>query len=302
MEQSTEQMLSDKQVRLEHKVQRLEQLLARYKHTKSIQSALLQLSELASSVTDMEVFYSAMHGVIGQLLLAENFYVVLVDPQTEKFTPVYFSDQEDDDSIEQIDSEFFKTGLTGYVYRTRKTLVCDQTRLNDMLMAGEIEVNGAIPTHWMGCPLIRGRKAFGVVAVQIYGDGYYTETEQELLEFITLHLVTAIDRIKQRELLEQSVRRRTQELSEVNQDLQQQIKQRERAETLQAALFKISQITATSVHMDDFYLSIHEVLKTLIYVENIYIALLSDDGKTLDFPFYIDSRRPKGTQVRPWLN
>lgn len=294
MGQSTEQVLSDQKARLEHKVQRLEQLLARYKHTKSIQSALLQLSELANSVTDMEVFYAAMHGVIGQLLLAENFYVVLVDPQTEQFTPVYFSDQEDDDNVEHIDSEFFKTGLTGYVYRTRKTLVCDQTRLNDMLMSGDIAVNGAIPTHWMGCPLIRGCKAFGVVAVQIYGDGYYTETEQELLEFITLHLVTAIDRIKQRELLEQSVRRRTQELSEVNQDLQKQIQHRERAENLQAALFKISQITATSVLMDDFYLSIHDVLKTLIYVENLYIALLSEDGKTLDFPFYADSRLPKG--------
>jgi len=61
-------MTMQQQQKLTRRVGRLEQLLTGYKHAKSVQYALLQLSELASSVTDMSVFYGAMHGVIGQLL------------------------------------------------------------------------------------------------------------------------------------------------------------------------------------------------------------------------------------------
>ena len=288
-----EQASTRRAERAEYRVQRLRQLVARYKHTKSVQYALLQLSELASTVTDMDTFYAAMHGVIGKLLHAENFYVVLVDSQTDRYTPVYFSDKEDFAVLEQLSSSVFSQGLTGYVYRTGKSLLCDLDDVKALAAKGEVVMHGAMSSHWMGIPLIRGRRPVGVMAVQSYDDTRYSQNETELLEFISLHLVTAMDRVKQRELLEQDVRNRTRELSQLNQNLQEEIKERERAETLQNALFKISQITATAAAMDDFYQAIHEVLKTLIYADNCYIALISKDGSELSFPFYADEKRPK---------
>ena len=296
MTQATEHKTDTTSKRLAHKVQRLEHLVARYKHTKSVQSALLQLSELASSVTDMTVFYSAMHGVVGQLLHAENFYVVLVDPQTDLFSPVYFSDQVDTIDVKKLDSKVFERGLTGYVYRSGKSLLCDQAKLEQMAEEGKATIQGVICSHWMGVPLIREHHPIGVVVVQTYDNTLYSESDLSLLEFVSLHLVTAIDRVKQRDMLEQDIFDRTRELSLVNQDLQLQISQRKRAEELQSALFTISQITATAVLMDDFYLSIHEVLKTLIYAENCYIALLSADGNELSFPFYADAKKAKAKQ------
>ena len=112
-----------------------------------MQSALLQLSELASSVTDMTVFYSAMHGVVGQLLHAENFYVVLVDPQTDLFSPVYFSDQVDTIDVKKLDSKVFERGLTGYVYRSGKSLLCDQAKLEQMAEEGKATIQGVICSH-----------------------------------------------------------------------------------------------------------------------------------------------------------
>lgn len=293
MTNNNKQSTASETSKLTRKVGRLKQLLARYKQTKSMQYAMLQLSEFASSVTDMAIFHRAMQGVIGQLMQAENFYVVMVDPESECFTPVYFSDQTDNIALDAFDSSDFESGLTGYVYKTRQSLLCDKIMLHEMAARGDVKVNGTPASHWMGIPLIRGHKAIGVIAVQTYNETRYNETERELLELISLHLVTAIDRVKQRELLEQDVRNRTRELSQLNHNLQVEINERQRAETLQSALFKISQITATAGLMDDFYQSIHEVLKTLIYAENCYIALISDDGQRLSFPFFADEKRSK---------
>lgn len=294
------QPAADKTVRLQHKIDRMARLLALYKHNKSVQNAMLQLSELASTVTDMSLFYTAIHGVVGQLLRAENFYVVLVDEQTRLFTPVYFSDQTDSTSIDDLESDMFKEGLTGYVFRNGKSLLCDEKQAERMAERGDIVAHGTDSSHWMGVPLIRDNETIGVMAVQTYDmthndNTHYTESELELMEFISLHLVTAIDRAKQRELLEKNVLKRTLELSKLNRNLQVEIKERERAEELQSTLFEISQITATAVMMDDFYREIHQVLKTLIYADNCYIALLSDNGRQLDFPFYIDSKVKQGT-------
>ncbi|MGH8025545.1 MAG: putative bifunctional diguanylate cyclase/phosphodiesterase, partial [Pseudoxanthomonas sp.] len=41
-----------------------------------------------------------------------------------------------------------------------------------------------------------------------------------------------------------------------------------------------------------FYADVHAVVDELIYARNFYIALLSDDGETLDFPYSIDERDP----------
>jgi diguanylate cyclase (GGDEF)-like protein len=282
---------ADKSARLQRKVDRMWGLLARYKHNKSVQNAMLQLSELASTVTDISDFYGAIHGVVGNLLRAENFYVVLVDPQTDCFTPVYYSDQTDATSIEDLESNTFKEGLTGYVYRTSETLLCDGQLATKLAEQGDIVAYGIVSSHWMGVPLMRSGHPIGVIAAQTYDQSQYSEADQELMEFISLHLVTAIDRMKQRELLEQSVLNRTQELNSLNNNLQIEIKERQRAEALQGTLFEISQITATSVLMDDFYRDIHGVLKTLIYAENCYIALLSPDGERLEFPYYVDLRK-----------
>ncbi len=279
------------QQKLTRKVSRLEELLAGYKHAKSVQYALLQLSELASSVTDMSVFYGAMHGVIGQLLNARNFYVVLVDSHTRQFSPVYFSDEVDTATVADLDSSAFEKGVTGYVFRSGKPLLVNQDSYEELVRNGVLEAHGIPAAQWMGVPLIRGRKPIGVVAIQSYENAAYNDNDKELLEFMSLHLVTAIDRVQQRELLEQSVKDRTRELSQLNLDLQQEIKERQRAEQLQAALFKISQITATAGAMEEFYRAIHQVLQTLIYAENCYIALLSDDRKELSFPFYADAKR-----------
>lgn len=275
--------------RLTRKNTRLKQLLSKYKGIRSIQHALLQLSELASSVTDMTLFYPAIHKVIGSLFQAENFFIVLHNCQSNELELQYFSDQFDQNTVPYLEPQTLASGLTGYVFKTGKSLLCNKSLYEEMIQQDRINAIGSPAQSWMGVPITRGNNTIGVLAVQSYDkSGEYSEYHLDIIEFIATHLVTAINRIKSRELLERDVKQRTMDLSKVNNSLQQEIKDRQRAETLQSALFEISELSATTSNMDDLYTQCHRILSSLLYADNCYIALLSDDNQYLSFPYHVD--------------
>ncbi|KKO45182.1 diguanylate cyclase [Arsukibacterium ikkense] len=275
------------------KARRLTTLISRYKQAYTIQGALLQLSELASTISDMRDFYPAIHKMVSELLHAENFYVVLYDTSTEQYQLQYFSDEKDQQYIKQVPSTAFSSGLTGYVVKTRQPLLCDRDQFITMIANGDIQAQGSECTHWMGIPLWRDEQLIGVMAIQTYDSDYRYGAEQ-LAMFISIggHTVTALDRVKSRELLELTVQERTQQLQKINTSLQKEIKERTNAERLQAALYEISELTASSRDMQSFYKAMHKVLSGLMSADNCYIALLNADQTKLTFPFYLDQFSP----------
>ncbi|SNY49281.1 diguanylate cyclase (GGDEF) domain-containing protein [Arsukibacterium tuosuense] len=275
------------------KARRLTTLIGRYRQAYTIQGALLKLSELASTISDMREFYPAIHKMVSELLHAENFYVVLYDTSTTQYQLQYFSDEKDQQYIKQVPSTAFSSGLTGYVTKTGKPLLCDKDQFNAMIARGDIQAQGSECTHWMGIPLWRDSQLIGVMAIQTY-DSDYRYGDEELAMFLSIggHTVTALDRVKSRELLELTVQERTQQLQLINQSLQKEIKERTNAERLQAALYEISELTASSRDMQSFYKAVHKVLSGLMSADNCYIALLNADQTKLTFPFYLDQYSP----------
>lgn len=275
------------------KIRRLLLLLSRYKEAYTIQGALLQLSELASHISDMADFYPAIHKMVSEQLHAENFYVVLYDSATENFQLQYFSDEKDQQLISSIPNKAFSHGLTGYVARQQRPLLCDEQQFQDLVASGEIKAQGSPSAHWMGIPLWRADKVIGVMAIQSYDSQYrYNEQDLKLFSNIGAHTVIALDRVRSRELLESTVKERTQQLLQINDSLQNEIKERIHGEQLQAALYKISELTASSQDMHTFYRAIHKVLCSLMAAENCYIALLDAENTKLTFPFYVDQFSP----------
>lgn len=276
-----------------NKIRRLLLLLSRYKEAYTIQGALLQLSELASHISDMADFYPAIHKMVSEQLHAENFYVVLYDSATQDYRLQYFSDEKDQQLLSSVPSSAFSRGLTGYVIRYQKPLLCDEQQFKELVLSGEIEAQGSPSAHWMGIPLWRADKVIGVMAIQSYDSLYrYNDADLTLFSSIGAHTVIALDRVKSRELLESTVKERTVQLLQINDSLQKEIKERIHGEQLQAALYKISELTASSQDMQTFYKAIHKVLCGLMAAENCYIALLDTDHTKLTFPFYIDQYSP----------
>jgi diguanylate cyclase (GGDEF)-like protein len=282
--------------RLKHaavKIRRLTLLAKRYKQAYITQGALLRLSELASTISDMRDFYPAIHSMVSELLHAENFYVVLYDHDSQQYTPQYFSDEKDQQVINTFPSSAFSSGLTGFVARSGKPLLCDAEQFEQLLADGHIQSQGSPCAHWLGIPLCRGKQVIGVMAIQSYNEKHrYTDAELELFCSIGGHTITALDRVKSRELLEDTVRERTRQLQKINTSLQKEIKERTNAEQLQAALYRISELTASSSDMNSFYRAVHQVLAGLMPADNCYIALLNADKSKLTFPFYLDQYSP----------
>ncbi len=240
----------------------------------------------------MESFYQGMHLHLQQLIPADNFYISLLDAQRQHLELPFFSDEKDSHPSElypeQELSEILMQGLTGYVLRTAKPLLCDERKAEELAAAGEIMSLGSPCHQWLGVPIMQNDRAIGVLVVQSYNPASsYGEMEFELMAFISHHIAGAMERLRHHEQLEQAITQRTQELSQAYDKLKQEVYERRRAERLQKSLFEIAELSSSNLDDSEFYTELHRVLSHLLPANNCYIALLDDTATELHFPFYV---------------
>ncbi|MGM0481580.1 MAG: sensor domain-containing phosphodiesterase [Pseudomonadota bacterium] len=292
--------LEEENLKLRKVVDRLKQLTYQYRSAEVIQNALFRISELASKAQQMDNFYQSVHEIIAELMFAKNFYICLFDKQKTLVNFVYFVDEIDKDIVfEQLPVKTLGNGLTGYVLRTGQALLCPPSTYQQLIRDGEVEELGAAPTDWLGVPLKSQDQTIGVMVVQSYDEQHqYNEKDKNLLVFVSQHVVTALERLQQRELTQREIAHQTAELRHVNDSLMKEITVREKAEQRTAVLFAISELTNTSDNMSVFYTKLHEQIAKLLQADNFYVALLSSDKKHLYFPYYQDETGKKGERRR----
>ena len=66
------------------------------------------------------------------------------------------------------------------------------------------------------------------------------------------------------------------------------IAQRNRAEKVKAAVYKISEAAYSSENVEELFRSIHDIIVELMPAENFYIALYDPETRMLSFPYFID--------------
>jgi diguanylate cyclase (GGDEF)-like protein/PAS domain S-box-containing protein len=64
--------------------------------------------------------------------------------------------------------------------------------------------------------------------------------------------------------------------------------ERKKAQAIQSALYRISEVMSTAQDMQDFYSAIHNIFSELMYANNFYIAMYDPDTDMLSFPYYVD--------------
>jgi diguanylate cyclase (GGDEF)-like protein len=269
---------------------KLKSLLKKYRQLKTMQSGLLQLSELASTVTDMDAFYHALESVIKTLLITDSFHIALLN-SAEELQLSYCHNPVEMRLREHVDLADWRKSLTGLVLLKQQPLHCSPEERMALAKAGEIVLYGSACVDWLGVPLMRGQQVIGVIALQSYDKKLcFSERDCQILEFIAEHLVTAIDRVRSRELLEFSIHQRTSKLTETNQRLEQEIVERKLAVKTHQILLNISELTAKTQSIEHFYQALHQEVNKLLPAKNFYIALLSDDKSELEFPYYFDEK------------
>ena len=289
--ESHDPALTDLALRLGHRLQT--DALARAQIT---QRVLYDIIYLASSTRDRSAFLVAVHEQLAQLIDAENFYLALFDPATDKISYPYYVDKIDVDALEAETYEYLDRNhlsLTAQVLTTGSPLLIDAAGIAAAQAQQRFFCVGDRPEFWMGAPLKNSSdEVFGMIAMQVYDvPRIYSAEDRALFLVVARHVAMALDRILHRDDLEATVTQRTRELSQLNTALRQEVAERERAEHLHSALFQIAELSSQSGDMEQLFARLHGIVGELLVARNFYIALYNDVLQEVTFPYYVDEHQ-----------
>ena len=260
--------------------------------SENLQRALFAISDLAGADLDMPELLRGIHGIVGTLMYAENFYIVRHDPERGMTRFLYYADTEDADGpdiVREESLEAMRGSLTWHLLIQGRPLMGSAEQLAAQI-DGPLEVVGPDSVDWLGVPMLREGRVHGALVVQSYRQGIgYSDEDRAVLGFVAQHVLTALERKQSKDELERRVQRRTRELATANRELQQEVLERQRAERLQSVLFRLAGLGNAELDEGAFYRRVHAEVGSLLDASNFYIALLDAQRQRLDFPYYVDA-------------
>ncbi len=174
------------------------------KRAEKLQDAVYRIAQAADTALNLDDIYKAVHGIIQEVMPANNFYIALYDEQQDLLHFPYFVDEVDVPSPPMPPGK----GLTAYVLRNGRSLLCPDEILSELIRKGEAELVGAPSPIWLGVPLIVANKTIGAMVVQHYSDAKaYGVVEQHMLEFVSTQVAKAIERKRSEVALRESEER-----------------------------------------------------------------------------------------------
>ena len=161
---------------------------------------LLEITQGLIATKDLQGFLSLVHRSIAKVVYAENFFVILYNKETGLFEEVYSVDKFDPPGLP---SRLIKS-TSAYVFRSEQPFLSTETRFDELLIQGEVELVGTNSPSWLGVPLKTSKETFGVMVVQDYeAPDRYSEHDMELLVSIATQVALVIERKRAEELISQ---------------------------------------------------------------------------------------------------
>ena len=261
--------------------------------SKTLQHALYEISDLAGSGLEMHEMLARIHRIVAGLMPAENFFIVQYERSRETIRYLYFADSRDrfdpDPEVEFPIDNGLQSMTEALLHCGRPLIGSPRNIIHELDIKDDEYSGGPMSEDWLGVPLLRDDGVCGAIVVQDYErPNCFGDAERALLEYVGQHILTALDRKTAQVDLERRVRERTQALEAANHELQTEVVERKRAEKLQQALFRITELSVASDSLDRFYADLHSIIGELLYAKNFYVALLSNDGEYVEFPYAAD--------------
>ncbi|MBZ2209982.1 sensor domain-containing protein [Massilia soli] len=161
------------------------------KRAEAVQKALYAISEAVHTAGDLSALFPHIHRIINTLLPATGLTIALFDPACQQLDFPYHAHGADDESARAAAAHH---ALCEYVSKTGEPLLLRRTgteRLPDWLSDAAAQVAPC----WLGLPLVSGKGVIGALAVMEMADSpCYSERDQELMQFVSAQIATAIER------------------------------------------------------------------------------------------------------------
>jgi diguanylate cyclase (GGDEF)-like protein len=162
------------------------------KRAEFLQAAVYEISEAAHTTEDLPALFRRIHEIVQGLLPAGNFHVALHDPLTERLSFPYFVDEHD----RSPETCSINAGtLTAEVIRSGRALLWAHDTTGSPDPPPLLRGAGTGAQASLGVPLRTGAGVIGALVVQSYTDEVrYTESDEELLQFVSDQVASAIAR------------------------------------------------------------------------------------------------------------
>ena len=208
--------LDDEIRALRDRVVELEMSEADRERAEKVQNALYRIAETASVAEDMQDFYARIHGIVRELMYADNFYIALYDGERDMINFPYNIDEDPDQPDPNLWEPLgsgYAAGTTAYLLRTGRPMLLTAKDWRLLAARGEIVLVGEEAVSWLGVPLQSEGSTLGAVVVQSYRDDLrHTEADKELLTFVGRYIASALERTR----LIDETRQRNAELALIN--------------------------------------------------------------------------------------
>lgn len=166
-----------------------------------LENVLYNISKAALTTSDFKEFSLFIRDALQKIIDTSNFYIAIYNEETDMLTtPVFVDDRE------EIEAFSAKNSLTGYVIKSKKTLMLTKDAHKELIKNKEVELIGGHAEIWVGVPLLIQEKCIGAIVVQSYIDeNAYNENDVQLLEFVADQISTTIQRKKVENELNQAL-------------------------------------------------------------------------------------------------
>tara|TARA_B110000467_G_C18339112_1_gene501579 strand:+ start:285 stop:2699 length:2415 start_codon:yes stop_codon:yes gene_type:complete len=159
----------------------------------------------------------------------------------------------------------FNQGVIGKVAATKKAILVKDTREFESYI-----VDDETTLSELAVPILFKEQLLGVIDSEHTQVDFYTEYHLR-----TLTALASITAIKISQII------KVDGLEEIIDNL-------EYSNKIQDALFEIAELTFKTKTIGEFYRHLHQCIGRLTFAKNFFVALLKDNGKTIEFPYAVD--------------
>ncbi len=177
------------------------------KQAENLENLLFKITAEASISEDLDELYKWIHWHLKDVLDTTNLFFGIINKDETLMSFPYYVDEYD---LPPDPIKLPQNLISEYVIKLRKPLFLKEQDIFDLADKDliDLDVSGTIPKIWMGAPLLNKERAIGIIVLQSYHDSnLYSESDLEVLSFISEQITATISRMQIKETIKESERK-----------------------------------------------------------------------------------------------